>query len=187
MQPPAYMGSAIGWDDPGTAGPVRAPYKPPNELGTLGTAPEGAHCVAMVPTRFAVAAHILLMIAADGAEPSTSQRLAASINTNPVVIRRITGLLARAGLVRVRRGPGGAELMRPAATITLRDVWRAVQSDADRPLLPLHANPDPACPVGCRVHAVLGAAFGTAEQALEAALARTTLADLLHGVTDQAA
>ena len=141
----------------------------------------------MVPTRFAVAAHILLMVAADGREPSTSQRLAASINTNPVVIRRITGQLARAGLVRVRRGPGGAELVRPADQITLEDVWRAVNPGPGRPLLPLHANPDPMCPVGCRVHAVLGQAFSAAERALERALARTTLADLLTGVTAVAA
>ncbi len=145
------------------------------------------HCIGMVPTRFAVAAHILLMVAADGAEPSTSQRLAASINTNPVVIRRITGQLARAGLVRVRRGPGGAELTRPPETITLEDVWRAVNCGSDRPLLPLHANPDPRCPVGCRVHVVLGEAFGLAERALERALARTTLADLLHEVSAEAA
>ena len=138
----------------------------------------------MVPTRFAVAAHILLMVAADGGEPSTSQRLATSINTNPVVIRRITGQLARAGLVRVRRGPGGAELTRPPDAITLEDVWRAVHSRADGPLLPLHANPDLRCPVGCRVHAVLGEAFGTAERALERALSRTTLAELLQGVVE---
>ena len=141
----------------------------------------------MVPTRFAVAAHILLMVASHEAEPSTSQRLAASINTNPVVIRRITGQLARAGLVRVRRGPGGAELVRPPCQITLEDVWRAVNCGAGKPLLPLHANPDPGCPVGCRVHMVLGQAFGAAERALEAALSRTTLADLLHGVNAQAA
>lgn len=137
----------------------------------------------MVPTRFAVAAHILLMVAADRSEPSTSQRLAVSINTNPVVIRRITGQLARAGLVRVRRGPGGAELTRGAESITLEDIWRAVNSGSERPLLPLHGNPDPRCPVGCRVHAVLGEAFGTAQRALEAALAKTTLSDLLHDVS----
>ena len=141
----------------------------------------------MVPTRFAVAAHILLMVANDASGLTTSQRLASSINTNPVVIRRITGQLARAGLVRVRRGPGGAELTRPASTITLRDVWRAVHTDAQRPLLPLHANPDQRCMVGARVHAVLGEAFGAAEAALEQALAHTTLADLLQGVERAAA
>ena len=141
----------------------------------------------MVSTRFAVAAHILLMVATDGSAPLTSQRLASSINTNPVVIRRITGQLARAGLVRVRRGPGGAELTRPAEAITLEDVWRAVHARAEGPLLPLHANPDTRCPVGCRVHAVLGEAFGQAERSLERALARTTLADLLQEVTSEAA
>ncbi len=136
----------------------------------------------MVPTRFAVAAHILLMVAVGDGEPSTSHRLASSVNTNPVVVRRITGQLARAGLVRVRRGPGGAELARPAELITLEDIWRAVNSGSARPLLPLHANPDLQCPVGCRVHSVLGEAFGTAERALEQALAQTTLADLRQSV-----
>lgn len=143
------------------------------------------HCVSMVPTRFAVAAHILLMVALDAGELLTSQRLASSINTNPVVIRRITASLARAGLVRVRRGPGGAELVRSAEQITLEHIWRAVHPEADRPLLPIHANPDPCCAVGARVHVVLGEAFQTAERALEAALAKTTLADLLQGVREE--
>lgn len=43
--------------------------------------------------------------------PATSLHMAQGVNTNPVVVRRITGLLARAGLVRVKRGLGGAKLM----------------------------------------------------------------------------
>ena len=140
----------------------------------------------MVPTRFAVAAHIILIVAAGRPGASTSVRLAASVNTNPVVIRRIAGQLVRAGLIRVRRGPGGAELVRPTTAVTLGDIWRAVH-DADHPLLPMHGNPNPACTVGARVHAVLGEAFGEAEQALEAALDRTTLSDLLHGMDREAA
>ena len=135
----------------------------------------------MVPTRFAVAAHILLMIASDPGELRTSQRLATSINTNPVVVRRIMASMARAGLVRVRRGPGGAALMHPPEAITLQHVWRAVHSET-RPLLPIHANPDPCCIIGRRVQAVLGEAFQAAENALEEALGQTTLADLLQGV-----
>ena len=133
----------------------------------------------MVSTRFAVAIHILLLLAtARQTGPATSQFLASSVNTNPVVVRRITGQLARAGLVRVRRGPGGAELTRAADLLTLADIWVAVTPRAGR-LLPLHACPNQACPVGRDVHAVLGRAFATAEQALLEALARTTLADLL--------
>ncbi|HYZ63684.1 MAG TPA: Rrf2 family transcriptional regulator [Acetobacteraceae bacterium] len=137
----------------------------------------------MVATRFAVATHILLLLACGPSTgKATSEFLARSVNTNPVVVRRITGQLARAGLIRVRRGPGGAELARPPEQISLGDVWRAVHADGSRPLLPLHASPDPACPVGRAVHHVLGAAFEMAEAAMEQALHGTTLASLVRGV-----
>lgn len=139
------------------------------------------HC--MVATRFAVAVHILMLLATgEGGASATSIILARSVNTNPVVVRRITRLLARAGLIWVRRGPGGAELLRPAEAISLCDVWLAVNPGPGRPLLPVHARPDLACPVGCRVHAILGQAFGTAEGALHEALGRTTLAHLVHSL-----
>ncbi|MGH7210796.1 MAG: Rrf2 family transcriptional regulator [Acetobacteraceae bacterium] len=133
----------------------------------------------MVATRFAVAAHIMLLLAAEGGRTrTTSLKLARSVNTNPVVVRRITGQLGRAGLIRVHRGPGGAELARPAAAISLRDVWRAVNARPARPLLPIHNQPDPDCPVGHRVRGVLATAFGHAEAEFEAALARLTLDQL---------
>jgi DNA-binding IscR family transcriptional regulator len=142
----------------------------------------------MVATRFAVAIHILLLLACNRAEgKATSEYLARSVNTNPVVVRRITGQLARAGLIRVRRGPGGAELARHPAEISLGDVWRAMNVGPSRPLLPLHSSPDPGCPVGREVHAVLGGAFGAAEQAMQQALSRTTLDSLVRGLLKEAA
>ena len=137
----------------------------------------------MVATRFAVAIHVLLLLASGRiGGPATSVRLALSVNTNPVVVRRITGHLARAGLVRVRRGPGGAELAREPAGISLADVWRAVNPGVCRPLLPVHPDPNRACAVGGSIHAVLGEAFAAAEAAMQASLSRTTLADLLGGL-----
>ena len=140
----------------------------------------------MVATRFAVAVHVLMLLAVRGEAPATSLFLARSVNTNPVVVRRITRLLARAGLIWVRRGPGGAELLRAPEAISLYDVWRAVNPGPCRPLLPLHGQPDLNCPVGSSVHAVLGQAFGAAETALQEALGRTTLASLV-GRLDRAA
>jgi DNA-binding IscR family transcriptional regulator len=141
----------------------------------------------MVATRFAVAAHILLLIATASLGRQTSGRLAESVNTNPVVIRRITGQLARAGLVRVRRGAGGAELARPAGAIALADIWRAVHPGQTRPTLTLHPNPNPSCIVGRSIHRLLREAFDAAEQAMEASLERTTLEQLLGRLMGMAA
>lgn len=141
----------------------------------------------MVATRFAVAIHILLLLACrrrDG--PATSQLIADSVNTNPVVVRRITGQLARAGLVRVRRGPGGAELTRPPETITLCDVWRATHAPDTGPILPIHTTSNADCPIGREVGGVLRDVFAGVELAMQAALRDRTLASLMSALPDRA-
>ena len=143
----------------------------------------------MASTRFAVAIHILLLLACmrrAGAAMATSGVIAASVNTNPVVVRRLTGQLARAGLLRVRRGPGGAELLREPGAITLADVWTAVTPRSGT-LLPLHACPNQACPVGGAVHDVLHRSFADVERAMLATLALTSLADLVGAMPQPAA
>ncbi|HEY0052205.1 MAG TPA: Rrf2 family transcriptional regulator [Caulobacteraceae bacterium] len=81
--------------------------------------------------RFPVAAHALAYLAhkgADAAERAVSSGvLASSIPTNPVVVRRVTAMLAKAGLVATRAGAhGGAWLTRPADQIGLDEVLKAV-------------------------------------------------------------
>lgn len=133
----------------------------------------------MVATRFAVAIHILLLLACGKrCGRATSHLIAESVNTNPVVVRRITGQLARAGLVRVRRGPGGAELTRAPDLITLLDVWMAMHPGPTGPMLPVHACPSQDCTVGQQIPGVLGDVFATVERAMHAALEATTLAGL---------
>ena len=142
----------------------------------------------MVATRFAVAIHILLLLACrQRCGPATSHLIAESVNTNPVVVRRITGQLARAGIVRVRRGPGGAELMRPPETITLCDIWLAMNPGKPGPILPLHAFPNRECPIGRDVHHVLGQAFASVEHAMRQAMQGTTLATLITSMQHKAA
>ena len=125
---------------------------------------------------------MMLLATDDGSGRATSLRVAKSVNTNPVVVRRITGQLARAGLVTVKRGPGGAVLRRPADNITLCDVWHAVNPDRSKPLLPLHPGPDPECPVGSKVHRVLTPVFRTAESAMDQALDGVTLGELVSSL-----
>ncbi len=132
-------------------------------------------------TRFTVAVHILTLLAQNSAEPVTSEYLAGSVNTNPVVIRRVLGALRAARLVTSQGGNGGGwRLVGDPQAITLRDVYCAVE---DEPLFALHHRPpNPHCPVGRHIQGALGGHFAAATRALEAELARTTLADVLREV-----
>lgn len=134
-------------------------------------------------SRFTVAVHILTLLAygADDA-PMTSEFISGSVNTNPVVIRRLLALLRKAKLVRSQGGPGGGwRLVVPPKGITLRDVYRAVESDA---LFPLHTSiPNPRCPVGSTIQSALVGHYEEARLALERDLERTNIADLLEDVS----
>lgn len=135
-------------------------------------------------SRFAVATHILTLIAAGGGEPVTSEFIAASVNTNPSFVRRLLSRLTRAGLTTSQLGTGGGALLaRPADRITLRDAYRAVDDDG---IFGLHQEqPNPACPVGRNIQAMLQTRFDAATRALEAELDGTTVADLVAEVPER--
>ena len=135
-----------------------------------------------ISTRFTIAVHTLLCVGYFSPEQkTTSAFIAASVNVNPVVVRRTLGQLKAAGIVTVEAGVGGASLARPANKITLLDVFNAVES-IDGSLFDFHERPNPACPVGRNVHAALDSELQAAQDALEASLASTTIADLLARV-----
>ncbi|ONI75906.1 transcriptional regulator [Kribbella sp. ALI-6-A] len=134
-------------------------------------------------SRMSVAVHVLAWIAYDrrgtDKEIATSERIATSVNTNPVVIRRALGQLKAAGLVDGSRGRlTGWELTRDAARITLLDVYRAV-GEGEVFALPA-APPDAECYVGYGIHDVLAGTYRNAQQALCAELERVTIADVLR-------
>jgi Rrf2 family protein len=132
-------------------------------------------------SRFAVATHILTLLYEGNGEPLTSEYIAGSVNTNAAVIRRLLSHLARAGLTTAQLGAGGGALLaRPAQEITLRDVYRAVDEGSLFALHPQGPNPD--CPVGRHIQASLEGIMDDAEHALEAELAKRTIADLVEDV-----
>jgi Rrf2 family protein len=136
-------------------------------------------------SRFVVAVHILTALdivqkfKKEG--PITSERLAISVNTNPVVIRRILGLLRKAGLVTSQPGAvGGSMLARNAEKITLLDVYRSVE---DGQLFHLHYRcPNQDCPVGSNIQDVLKGVFTKAESAMKSELAKVTIAQTAKNI-----
>ncbi len=132
-------------------------------------------------TRFAVALHLLTALAWLGGVQSSEVLAAGTVNTNPVVLRRILGRLVRAGLVEAHPGKsGGFRLARPASRIRLLDVYRAVDEDG---LFAIHDHPEiKACPVSCGIRPALAEVFAETQAALEASLRRTRLSDLVRRI-----
>ena len=133
-------------------------------------------------SRVTIAVHALswmALAARRGLAVLTSEQVAASVNTNPVILRRSLGDLRRAGLVEVRHGTGaGWSLARAPEDITLLDVYEAVEP---APLFALHhSEPNLECPVGRGIRPALGQVYGEIEQVMRSALARTSIADVLR-------
>ncbi len=131
--------------------------------------------------RFPVAAHALAYLAHkdayDAARAMPSAILAASIPTNPVVIRRVTALLAKAGLIATRPGAsGGSWLLRRPEDIRLDQVLRAVNGCAHLGSTPQGAK---GCPVSEHIPRQVARALTAADSAAHEALSRITIADLL--------
>jgi Rrf2 family protein len=132
-----------------------------------------------ISSRFTVAVHILSLVAIERNELCTSEWIAESVNTNPVVIRRVIGKLRDAELVQVRRGVGGATLQKPLEEITLLDVYRAVDVVDEGELFQMHDKPNPNCPVGANIEAVLELILLRAQEAMESVLHEITMEELV--------
>lgn len=132
-----------------------------------------------ISSRFTVAVHILSLVAIERNELCTSEWIAESVNTNPVVIRRVIGKLRDAELVQVRRGVGGATLQKPLDEITLLDVYRAVEVVEEGELFQMHEKPNLNCPVGANIEAVLELILLRAQEAMESILEEISMEELV--------
>ena len=117
----------------------------------------------------------------------TSDFMAGSVGTNPVVIRKLLQQLKAAGLVEVARGTGGVRITRPLDQITFLDIYRAVECTPDEELFHFHEKPNALCPVGRNIHSVLDSKLDKVQQAMERELASITLADVKQGIAEQIA
>lgn len=133
-------------------------------------------------TQFAVAVHVLTYLAGTAAAGEhrsvSSDEFAASTNVTPVHVRRVLGPLRDAGLVTSKPGQGGGWVLgADPARISVERVWDLVRGD--EPVLGLH-GPNPDCPVGRGVQAVLEELDRAVAARVRAELAGVSIADLLQ-------
>jgi Rrf2 family protein len=114
-----------------------------------------------------------------GDEPLKSEQVADSVNTNPVVIRRMLCELAEAGLVVSQTGSlGGSRLAGDPGEMTLLDVYKALEYQG---VFSLHRQPPSKdCPVGVNIETVLGEVLRDVDTAVEQVLENITINDVVQ-------
>ncbi len=122
-----------------------------------------------VNSRLASAIHIMSFIAHAGDDGNTSEAIAKSLQTNPVVVRKILKLLEREGLVALRQG-----------RITLGQIYKAVESESG--IFAMRSQVHERCVVACAMKRRLGPIFNAANDAVEQAFSKTSLAELVRGI-----
>ena len=134
-----------------------------------------------VNTQFSIAVHLLAGLACVGDRETTSSHLAASVNTSPSFVRRTLAKLSKANLVVTSTGKSGAcRLARKPAKISLLDIYHAVEAPK---AFAVHTYAKrEVCPVSCNIKAALEHALDKTQAAMEAALRRITLAEIVADV-----
>ena len=128
-----------------------------------------------------MAVHVLTVLAYKEGDRVTSAALAGSINTNPVIVRRLLLSLQKARLVDTCKGSGsGSRLNRAPHRINMAEIYRSVE-DSESFATPSR-KPSAACPVGHCILEALARVFASAQNAMEKDLEKTTLADVIDAV-----
>ncbi|KGQ70382.1 hypothetical protein A1D23_10680 [Chelonobacter oris] len=127
-----------------------------------------------ISTKTSVATHILAYIAYHADSELTSEQIAASIQTNPVVVRRMMGKLKKAGLLDRKK------LVKSPNDISLLAIFQAVEDEYH--IFTVHSSGHPLCPVGGAIGGILSDRFGKIEQKAFVELQQYTLQDVLEQI-----
>ena len=131
-------------------------------------------------TKLSVAIHILSLIDLGPADQVNSEWIAASVNTNPVVVRRLMSKLKKAILIHTSRGATQTYLLRKPEEITLYDVYEAVE--LEREVFNIHQNPNPNCLVGSTIQAALETQYDKVQHSMENELRQIYLSDVIQEI-----
>jgi DNA-binding IscR family transcriptional regulator len=113
----------------------------------------------------------------------SSASIAASVESNPALVRRLMSALAKAGLLDTKPGSVEPRLARSTADISLLDVYRAVEGN-DR-LLQVDEKTNIACPIGGNIQQTLDDVYARVQADAEASMAATSLASIVDNIMER--
>lgn len=133
-----------------------------------------------ISTRFSDAIHILAYINIYQNTKLSSENIAASVMTSPVVVRRIMGALQKASLITTTHGSPNPRLAKDPGQISLLDVYYAVEGH--KQLFNVDPKTNPQCIVGGNIQKVLGTYYQETQNAAMGRLARITIDDVISDI-----
>lgn len=133
-----------------------------------------------ISTKLSIAIHCLILINEYGDKMKlTSEMMAVSTGCNPVTIRNITSALKKAGILSVKFGTGGTTLNCLPEEIDLYKVYLAIEPNALKKLIGIHAMPSPLCPVGRKINSILKKPYSKICDDLTSSLKSITLEEII--------
>lgn len=134
-------------------------------------------------SQFAVAIHVLTILAKAGDERVKSDYIAGSVNTNPVVIRRLLSNLQESNLVVSHVGAGGGTMLaKQPKDIHLSEVYKSLPCGEVFALHPKEPNQD--CPIGKNMAAFLCGLQKEIDKSIEEKLRQYTLRDVIENIEE---
>ncbi len=133
-----------------------------------------------ISTKFPVAVHTIMIIAAlSDKQKINSDIISESTGVNAVIIRNIFMSLKKANLILVSPGPGGVKLARNPETITLWDIFTAVEFIETEDIFKFHQNPSEHCLIDSNIYGLLKNHLDDAVEAMKIELSNVTISMLV--------
>jgi DNA-binding IscR family transcriptional regulator len=128
----------------------------------------------MISGKFAITVHILTLMTRYPEEYLSSEFIATSMNINPVLVRKEMANLKKHNIVESREGKfGGTRLAKPAAEITLEDIFNLTFDCVS--LGYAKNDPNPNCPIGKKINSNLDGLYKDINQKICCQLKGITL------------
>lgn len=128
----------------------------------------------MISGKFAITTHILTLLSKFPNDYLSSEYIAGSINLNPVLVRKEISNLKKNHIVESKEGKnGGTRLLKPAAEITLLEIFKMTFDTVNLGYAKNQPNPD--CPVGKKINENLDLLYADINGKINAQLSTITL------------